>query len=105
MPLMLGSNFLPTDMVSDLLITGTEKVAVSSFFDASATKTEYDTQFFGLDREDDLYAVTLGSAWSQFPSKGWVTTLNLNYSVKDSTVSLYEFDRLEVGVTLRKVLD
>ena len=75
------------------------------FFDASATKTEYDTQFFGLDREDDLYAVTLGSAWSQFPSKGWVTTLNLNYSVKDSTVSLYEFDRLEVGVTLRKVLD
>ncbi len=31
MPLMLGSNFLPTDMVSDLLITGTEKVAVSSF--------------------------------------------------------------------------
>ena len=75
------------------------------FLDASATKTEYDTQFFGLDREDDLYAVTLGSAWSQFPSKGWVTTLNLNYSVKDSTVSLYEFDRLEVGVTLRKVLD
>ena len=75
------------------------------FFDASATKTEYDTQFFGLDREDDLYAITLGSAWSQFPSKGWVTTLNLNYSVKNSTVSLYEFDRLEVGVTLRKVLD
>ena len=75
------------------------------FLDASATKTEYDTQFFGLDREDDLYAITLGSAWSQFPSKGWVTTLNLNYSVKNSTVSLYEFDRLEVGVTLRKVLD
>ena len=75
------------------------------FFDASATKTEYDTQFFGLDREDDLYAITLGSAWSQFPSKRWVTTLNLNYSVKDSTVSLYEFDRFEVGVTLRKVLD
>ena len=75
------------------------------FLDASATKTEYDTQFFGLDRRDDLYAVILGSAWSQFPSKGWVTTLNLNYSVKDSTVSLYEFNRLEVGITLRKVLD
>ncbi len=75
------------------------------FLDASATKTEYDSQFFGIDREDDLYAVTLGSAWSQFPAKGWVTTVNLNYSVKDSTVTLYEFDRLEVGVTLRKVLD
>jgi tetratricopeptide (TPR) repeat protein len=74
-------------------------------FDASATNTEFDNQFFGFEREDDLYAVTLGSAWSQFPAKGWVTTLNLNYSVKDSTVSLYEFDRLEVGVTLRKVFD
>jgi len=77
----------------------------SIFFDASATKTEYDSQFFGFDREDDLYSVTLGSAWSRFPSKGWVTTLNLNYSVKDSTVSLYEFNRLELGLTLRKVLD
>ena len=75
------------------------------FLDASATTTEFDSQFFGLEREDDTYAVTLGSAWSQFPSKGWVTTLNLNYSVKDSTVSLYEFDRFELGFTLRKVLD
>ena len=73
------------------------------FVEASFNNVEYDDQFFGLDREDDLLGVALGAPWPRFPMGDWSTTFRLSYSEKDSTVSLYEFDRLEAGLTLQKL--
>jgi len=73
------------------------------FVDASASRVEYDEQFFEMDREDDSFSVGLGGTWNKFPMKDWSTTVRVNYSAKDSSVSLYEYDRLEVGFTLRKM--
>ena len=64
---------------------------------------EYEEPFFGIDREDDTFSVGLGATWNKFPMSDWSTTLRVNYSAKDSSVSLYEYDRLEVGFTLRKM--
>ncbi|XOV87746.1 MAG: tetratricopeptide repeat protein [Pseudomonadota bacterium] len=77
----------------------------SYFAEASASRTTYDMQFFGFDREDDLYSVSLGASFSGFPVSGWNTTFKVNYSEKDSTVSLYQFDRYEVGFTFRKLFN
>jgi len=74
------------------------------FVEASASVTDYDDPFFGLNREDDLYTVGAGATWVKFPVDDWVTTFKVSHSQKDSTVSLYEFDRLEVGFTFQKLL-
>ena len=73
--------------------------------EATAVETEYDDNFFGFNREDDLYSVVAGTTWSGFPSKDWSLTLRLAWSKKDSTVSLYEFDRIEAGITIRKIFE
>ena len=67
-----------------------------------ALETEYDDPFFGAEREDDLYAITLGATWERFLARGWSLTVRLSYSEKDSTVSLYGYDRLEGGIVTRK---
>ncbi len=73
--------------------------------EAIAIKTEFDDPFFGFDREDDLYSVTFGTTFDRFPNRDWSLTLRFTYSEKDSTVSLYEFDRIEVGFVLRRIFD
>ncbi|MFT4797892.1 MAG: tetratricopeptide (TPR) repeat protein [Sulfitobacter sp.] len=74
------------------------------FVEAGFSTTEYDDPFFAINREDDLLSLALGATWSKFPIEDWTTTLRVGYSEKDSTVSLYEFDRLEVGFTFQKLL-
>jgi tetratricopeptide (TPR) repeat protein len=74
------------------------------FIDAVATKTEYDKPFYGFNREDDLVAITLGKTWTRVLNK-WDLTFHVNYSQKQSTVTLYEFDRWETGVSLRRVFN
>lgn len=73
------------------------------FVDATFSNTEYDDPFFGIDREDDLTAFSIGATFNKFPADDWVTTFKIAYSEKESDVSLYEFDRVETGVTLQKL--
>jgi len=73
--------------------------------EAVFVNTEFDEVFFGSEREDDLYSVTLGTSWDKFPARGWTLTLRVTYSEKESTISLYEYDRIEAGIFLRKVFD
>jgi len=72
------------------------------FIEASATTLDYDDPFFGFDREDDIVTFGAGTTWPKFPAKDWTTTFRLNYSEKESTVSLYEFDRVEIGFSFTK---
>lgn len=73
------------------------------FIDASYTDTEYDDQFFGFDRDDELTAFSVGATLNKFPTNDWVTTIKVAWSEKDSTLTLYEFDRVETGITLQRV--
>ncbi len=73
------------------------------FIEASASKTEYEEQFFEMDREEDVYTAGMGVTRSRFPFSDWATTFRINYSEKISTVSLYEFERFEAGASFRKV--
>jgi len=74
------------------------------FVEAGLSTTEYDDPFFAINRDDDLKSVAVGGSWSKFPIDDWMTTFRVGYSEKDSTVSLYEFERLEVGFTFQKLL-
>ena len=73
--------------------------------EALALETDFDDPFFGLEREEDLYSITLSHSWQRLPIAGWLLTARIGYSEKDSTISLYDFDRLEAGILIRKVFD
>ena len=73
-------------------------------FGANFSRTDYDDEYFGFTRQDDTYGVTASGVWPEFPAKNWVMTAQVNYGFKHSTVSLFEFDRLETGVSFRKTL-
>jgi tetratricopeptide (TPR) repeat protein len=72
------------------------------FIDAGFSNLEYDDAFFGFNREDDITTFGAGAIWSKFPKKDWTTTFRVNYSEKESTVSLYEFERVEIGLSFNK---
>jgi tetratricopeptide (TPR) repeat protein len=72
---------------------------------ANLSKTKYDDAYFGLARQDDVYGLSATGVWLNFPGKDWMTTARLGYSMKDSTVSLFEFNRIDAGVTFRKMFD
>jgi tetratricopeptide (TPR) repeat protein len=74
------------------------------FVEAGLSTTEYDDPFFAINRDDDLLSLAVGGTWAKFPLDDWSTTFRAGYSEKDSTVGLYEFDRLEVGFTFQKLL-
>ncbi len=75
------------------------------FLALSASTTQYDQPFFGLDRDDDLFSISLGHSRVRFASRDWTLTFQVNYSEKRSTVDLYEYDRWEAGLSLRKVFN
>jgi tetratricopeptide (TPR) repeat protein len=72
---------------------------------ASFSRTTYDDTFFGLNREDEVFSLSAASMWPGFPAKGWATSAHVSYTLKDSTVSLFEFNRVEAGVSFRRVMD
>jgi tetratricopeptide (TPR) repeat protein len=72
---------------------------------ASLARKDFADTFFGLNRQDDLFSLTASSMVPKFPTENWVTTFHVNYSVKDSTVGLFEFNRLEAGVSFRRVVN
>ena len=76
----------------------------SYFLDATFSTTEFDEPFFGIDRTDDLMAFSAGATFNKFPARDWVTTFRVGYSEKDSDVSLYEFDRVELAMTFQRKL-
>jgi outer membrane protein len=78
---------------------------VQYIFGANFSRTDYDDEYFGFTRQDDTYGVTASGVWPDFPAKNWVMTAQVNYGFKHSTVSLFEFDRLETGVSFRKTFD
>ena len=62
---------------------------------------DYDPSAFG-DRSDDQLAANFGYEWGGWRAVGWTLRGTLNYTDNSSTVALYEYDRLDAGVSIRK---
>lgn len=53
-------------------------------------------------REDDQLTVLAGFEWAGWPATNWVLSPRLRYVRNDSTIPLYDYDRWEAAVTLRR---
>lgn len=74
------------------------------YVEAGALRSDYDDApgFFGADREDKQYTALVATEYNDWPAAGWTLVPRLRYVQNDSSVSLYEYDRWEAGVTLRR---
>lgn len=69
----------------------------------ASLSSDYDGQFFVPGgREDDQLATALGYEWGGLRVSGWILRAQVSYVENASTVALYDYDRIDAGVTLRK---
>jgi hypothetical protein len=73
-----------------------------AYAELSEMSTSYDGSFFGSRRDDDQFALTLAADLQDFPARRWTLTPRLRYLKNDSNVSLYEYDRFEAVVYIRR---
>jgi len=64
--------------------------------------SDYDGTFFGQHRKDELLAATLAFDLQGFPSANWSIAPRLRYTKSDSDVALYEYNRFEAVVYIRR---
>jgi tetratricopeptide (TPR) repeat protein len=67
----------------------------------ASVSSSYDGTFPGQ-RDDDQLGAMLGYEWGGLRLRGWTVRSQLNYVDNRSTVALYDYDRLDVGVSVRK---
>ena len=92
------------------LFTGWQLGTGSSlFFETAYLNTDFDDApgFVGeddayVDREDNQWTVALSTEYRDWPASGYSLVPTLRYTNTDSTVSLYDYDRFEIGVYLRR---
>lgn len=72
--------------------------------DAGYLETDFDDApgFFGEDRQDEQWSVSVSTDYRDWPARGYSLSPTLRFTNTDSTVSLYEYDRFELGVYLRR---
>jgi hypothetical protein len=59
--------------------------------------------FFGTDREDDQYTAVLAADLERWPGQGWTLSPHLRYVSNESNVPLYDYERWEAGISMRRV--
>ena len=64
--------------------------------------SDFDGTFFGKQRDDEQLAATLGLDWGVYRATGWLLRGQLTYVDNSSTVTLYDYDRIDAGLSLRK---
>jgi tetratricopeptide (TPR) repeat protein len=76
----------------------------SLYLEAAWAETDYDDSpgFFGEDRRDDQWALAVSTEYRDWPARGYSLVPTLRYTNTNSTVSLYDYDRFELGVYLRR---
>lgn len=69
-------------------------------FDVGALKIPYNgnSNFFGSDRDDEQITTTLSLEIKDKPLQGWNFVPNLRYVKNSSTIAIFDYDRLEIGV-------
>jgi outer membrane protein len=74
----------------------------SIYLEVSRVSTDYDGTFFGAERSDDLTAATISLDFQNFPAAKWSMAPRVRYMKNDSNVSLYEYDRVEAVIFVRR---
>lgn len=68
----------------------------------SSLSSDYDGTFFGMVRTDDQIGGSLAYEWAGWRARGWSLRLQASYVDNASTVALYDYDRLDAGLLLRR---
>jgi hypothetical protein len=75
----------------------------SLYAEVSSMTVDYqDGTFFGVERKDEQLSVALSLEIQNWPAAKWSVAPRLRYSDVSSNVSLYEYDRVEAIVFLRR---
>jgi outer membrane protein len=75
----------------------------SLYAEVSAMTVDYkDGTFFGVNRKDDQFGVAVALEFQNWPAAKWSVAPRLRYQSSDSNVSLYEYDRVEAIVYVRR---
>lgn len=76
----------------------------SLYLELAYLDTNYDGTpgFFGVDRADRQWSALIATDYRDWPRPGWSLAPRIRYVKNDSNVSLYEFDRTEAGIYLRR---
>jgi tetratricopeptide (TPR) repeat protein len=67
----------------------------------ASVSSSYDGTFPGI-RDDDQLGAMLGYEWGGWRARGWTVRTQLNYVDNRSTVALYDYDRIDAGLSVRK---
>lgn len=63
--------------------------------------SDYDGKFFGENRDDRLFHAVGALDWRPFVDPRWSIQPHLSFYYNDSKISLFEYDRVEAGITLK----
>ena len=70
----------------------------------STLRNDYAGRFFGLERKDLQYEAAAALEFEGLPAQGWVLAPQVRFVQNDSSVSLFDYDRLEAVLYLRRAL-
>lgn len=85
--------------VSALIDVGRGSVVFLSLTDLDS---DFDGAFFGEPRADEQFSGVLGCEFGGWRGTGWTVRAQASYVDNASTVELYDYDRLDAGLSLRK---
>lgn len=73
-------------------------------FQLGYQEVDYDDTpgFFGTDRSDDIWYAAITGEVSDWPAAGMSLLPRVTWYQDDSSIPLYEYDRIEFGLTLRR---
>lgn len=72
------------------------------FLSLANLDSNYDGVFFGMPRKDQQFSATLGLDWGVYRASGWLLRGQMSYVDNSSDVSLYDYNRVDAGLSLRK---
>jgi hypothetical protein len=74
------------------------------YLEAGYLRTDFDATpgFFGVMREDEEFSALVATEYQNWPGRGWVVNPRIRYVRHDSNVALYEHERWEIGLFVRR---
>jgi tetratricopeptide (TPR) repeat protein len=78
--------------------------SASLYVEAGFLRTDYDDTpgFFGADREDEEVGGLIAFEFHSWPAEDWTLNPRVRYLQHDSNIALYEYDRWEASLYLRR---
>ncbi len=85
--------------LSAFMNTGNSRYLQAS---VAGLQSNYDDLFFGSERKDTQYSAQLGLEWRDFPVRLWGIKTQLTYVDNRSDIVIYDYDRFDIGLALRR---